>query len=111
MEDALGVEDRAGVSRVDALIGEHGFDGVGAHRVVAFGDSLVQIDESDALVFGDLASPGGVAVGGALDGAFFPFLPRDEGAEDRGSSLAADFFDELANVGAERFDGFGFAVF
>ena len=95
-DDALGVEDGSGHGGVGVGVAEERVDGGGAEGVVAAGDDLVEVDEADVLLVGDLLRPASIGGGRADDVVAVPDLAGDERAKDGGGALGLYVGDLLA---------------
>ena len=86
-----------------------GSTAAGAEGVVAAGDDLVEVDEADVLLLGDLLGPAAIGIGLADDVAVQPDFAGDERADDGRGALGLDVGDVFAEIPAVGVDGFDLA--
>jgi len=106
-DDGFGVETGAGGRAVRLIVREERGDGGLAEGVEAAGEDGVEIDEWDALLDGDGASPAGNGLWGLAEVAVLPLIVGNGGAEDGGGAVGEGVDGDLTEVPAEGVDELG----
>ncbi len=85
-------------------VAEEGLDCGRPKRVVTAGNDLVQVDEADVFLLGNLPRPSAVAVGVADDLTVLPGLARDRRTDDGDCAFGPGVLDVLAQIPAVGVD-------